>query len=85
MQAVWSPETGSSLSTLFARYIDGQINEQSWKKMMRTFDLEGITNFERLAFARFMNEVISEGSDAVNVPQPEEMEEILTTMRQIRN
>jgi hypothetical protein len=81
MQASISSGVVSSFSMLFARYVNGQINENAFKKMMHTFDSARINRTERLAFARFMNDMISEGRGGLNVPRPEEAEDILTDMR----
>jgi len=48
---------------------------------MKTFDAIGISQNERIAFARFMNDMIVDGRDKLNVPQPEEARDILTDMR----
>jgi len=82
MQASYSLESGSSFSALLARYMNGQIAERSWKKIMRTFDLAGVSSTERRAFARFMNDMLAEGStNRLNVPKPVAMEELLSDVR----
>ncbi len=82
MQTVQSQYVGSSLSNLLIRYMDGQIAEQSWEKMMHTFDHGGMTAFERMAYARFMNDAIADTAvHSVYVPKPDEMEELLQETR----
>ncbi len=73
---------GSSLTNLLIRYMDGQIAEQSWEKMMQTFDNGDMTTFERMAYARFMNDVIADtAANALYVPRPDELEELLQETR----
>ena len=82
MQTSFSIDSGSSFSALLARYMNGQIAERSWKKLMKTFDLAGVSSLERMAFARFMNEILADGdTDQLNVPKPAEMEELLSETR----
>ncbi len=86
MQTSFSLDSGSSFSALLARYMNGQIAERSWKKLMKTFDLAGVSSLERMAFARFMNEILADGdTDQLNVPKPAEMEELLSEIRVSRN
>ena len=76
----------SAFSLLFSRYLNGEITEKVWTKMMKTFDREGISATERMAFARFMSEMVDEsGMGKLNVPAPEEMNDILTDMRSTRH
>ncbi len=82
MQTVQPQYAGSSLTYLLIRYMDGQIAEQSWEKMMQTFDHGDMTTFERMAYARFMNDVIADTAvNALYVPKPDELEEILQEIR----
>ena len=81
MQATFPAPAASSFSTLFARYVNGQITDKAFNKIMKTFDAIGISQNERIAFARFMNDMIVDGRDKLNVPQPEEARDILTDMR----
>ena len=60
MQAANHHQPASSFTHLFMRYMDGQIGDRSWKKLMRSFDQGGLTKTEKQAFARFMNEVIAD-------------------------
>ena len=82
MQTVHPQQAVSPLENLLVRYMNGQIADQSWDRMMETFDHEGVTTFERLAYARFMNELISDaGPERLHVPMPKEMEELLVEVR----
>lgn len=72
----------SALSLLFARYVAGQINDSNWERIMRVFDTGEASPDERVAFANFISDVCIElGPEAVNVPQPEEVDEMLTWTR----
>jgi len=72
----------TALSMLFSRYLNGDIHEGAWRKMMRTLDDESLQPNERIAFARYMNEMIAESQrDGFNIPAPEEVREILSASR----
>ncbi len=82
MQTIHPQQPPSSFENLFLRYVNGQIADQSWKEMMQTFDHKGVTVLERLAYARFMSEVIEDsGSEDLHIPKPEELEELLVDIR----
>jgi Ca2+-binding EF-hand superfamily protein len=86
MQTTQLFQRQSALSVLFSRYLNGDITERAWKKMMQTFDQEGVSATERMAFARFMSEVIDETEQTgLNVPKPEEMTDILSGTRSTRH
>ncbi len=86
MQASFLVPRQSALSVLFSRYLNGDITERAWDKMMKTFDHEGVSAKERMAYARFMTEVIDDSKrDKLNVPAPQEMSDILTDMRDHQN
>ena len=86
MQTANSQHVESSFTNLLLRYMDGQIADRSWDKIMKTIDQEGLTTKERMAFARFMNEVIEEApSVALHVPKPAEMEDLLSEVRKSQN
>jgi len=82
MQTVYPQPSLSSFEHLLVHYMNGQIAEHSWDQMMETFDHEGVPVFERMAFARFMSDVIAD-ADAkdLNVPKPDELEELLVQIR----
>ena len=46
-----------SFSMLLARYLQGQIDENTWTKIMRTIDQKGISEVERKAYTRFLSEL----------------------------
>ena len=73
-----------SFRTLLASYLTGQIGERAWQKLMKTFDATKVTTKERLAYARFMSDFVTEGSVKLNVPAPEELEELFDNIRQDR-
>ena len=76
----------SSLSILFTRYLNGDINESAWRRMMSTLDREGISPKERMALARFITEAIDERKPGrLNLPGPEELDELLTDLRATRH
>jgi len=86
MQTVNSQHIGSSFTNLLLHYMDGQITDRSWDKIMKTVDQEGLTRKERMAFARFMNERIEDpSSDSLHVPGPAELEQLLSEIREPRN
>ncbi len=72
----------SALLMLLARYVDGQIADVSWKKLMRVFDTAGMSSTERLALAKFVNDLFSERRDAAfNVPKLKETRDLLSDIR----
>jgi len=72
----------SAFSLLFSRYINGDITERAWAKLMHTFDKEGLSATERMAYARFMSEMIDEsGNGRLNVPSSKEVKDILADLR----
>ena len=77
-----SSATTPSFSHLLARYMNGQIAETAWKKLMGVFDAEGVTSDERMAYARFMNELLAERQkSAVSIPARDEMTDLLAHVR----
>jgi len=82
MQTVHPQPSLSSFEHLLVHYMNGQIAEQSWNQMMETFDHEGVPAFERMAFARFMSDVIADRNAMdLNVPKPDELEDLLVEIR----
>ena len=81
MQAT-STLSRTSFSSLLARYMQGQIAETAWKKLMSAFDAEGVTSPERMAYARFMNEMLTERAKSnLNIPVGDEMAGLLIETR----
>ncbi len=67
---------------LLARYVNGEIADRFWRRLMRTFDADEITTEERLALARFVNDLLSErGPRVVNIPRLEETTALLLATR----
>jgi len=82
MQTVQTQKAPSSLEHLLAHYMSGEIADSSWERIMETFDHEGVSSFERMAFARYMSEVVAESQGReLNVPKPDELEELLGEIR----
>ncbi|MDA1029527.1 MAG: hypothetical protein O3B41_10820 [Bacteroidetes bacterium] len=81
MQAI-SNISSTSFTFLLARYMRGQIAESAWKKLMLAFDSEGVTSPERMAYARFMNEMLSERArQSLDIPVADEMTGLLKDTR----
>lgn len=77
-----SANFGTSFSVLLARYMQGQIGEVVWTKLMRVFGAEGVTSRERMAYARFMSEMLAEREQSsLNIPVGDEMTGILSEIR----
>ncbi len=72
----------SALPMLLARYVNGQIAEIAWHNLMHVFDADEITSGERLALAKFVNDLLRErGTRAVNIPALDEIKDLLTETR----
>lgn len=72
----------SAFASLLIRYMDGEIADRSWNQIMNTIDQSGLTGTERMAFARFMNEMIEDAPNVdLHLPKPEEIEELMTLIR----
>ncbi len=50
----------SAFMILLARYVSGQITDSQWERLNGVLDAEGVTINERMAFARFVNEALSD-------------------------
>lgn len=71
-----------SLSLLFARYVRGEIGDTIWSRLMQLLDDDDVTRTERLALARFVNEVVAEGGPAaLLVPMEDEARALLGDIR----
>jgi hypothetical protein len=72
----------TSFSLLLAHYMRGQIAESAWEKLMLAFDSEGVTSPERMAYARFMNEMLTERArQSLDIPVGDEMNGLLVDTR----
>jgi len=81
MQAI-SNISSTSFSFLLSRYMRGQIAESAWKKLMLAFDSEGVTSPERMAYARFMNEMLTgPARKSLDIPVGDEMKGLLMDTR----
>ncbi len=74
--------SGVSLSILFARYVRGEIGDSIWSRLMHLLDDDDVTSNERLALARFVNEVVAEGGpSSLFVPMEDEARALLGDIR----
>ncbi len=72
----------SSFPVLLARYVQGDIDNSMWKRLMALLDADGVTEPERMALARFVNDVVSEnGPQSLFVPKEEEVKDLLSETR----
>ncbi|MEQ9104578.1 MAG: hypothetical protein RIE53_07750 [Rhodothermales bacterium] len=72
----------TAFDNLLARYLNGQIGERVWSRLMRTFDFSGMSTHEREAYLRFMNDVAPEGGLQLKyVPRTAELSNILQDIR----
>ncbi|MFT4603368.1 MAG: hypothetical protein ACI9W4_000082 [Rhodothermales bacterium] len=72
----------SSLAMLFNLYMQGQISERVWKRMMRLMDSAKTTKTERMALARYVRDVCEEtGAASLNMPRVKELGDMLTHVR----
>lgn len=76
----------ASFSLLFARYVRGEIGDAIWTNLMELLDAADVDTNERLAFARFASEVVSEsGPSALRIPRDQEARDILIDTRPDRH
>jgi hypothetical protein len=74
--------SNSSLTMLFNLYMQGQISERVWKRMMRLMDSKKATKTERMALARYVRDVMEEtGAASLNMPRVTELGDMLTHVR----
>ena len=72
----------SSLTMLFNLYMQGQISERVWKRMMRLMDSKKATKTERMALARYVRDVMEEtGTASLNMPRVNELGDMLMHVR----
>jgi hypothetical protein len=71
-----------ALQTLFARYMNGQIADSSWRQFMHAYDDGGTTIQEKEALAEFYSDALQElGPDTVSLPALKEVEDLLAEIR----
>lgn len=76
------PAPSSALPALLARYVNGELPDGFWHRLMLTFDAGEITTAERQALARFVNDLLAEGNpNGINLPKPEETTALLMVTR----
>ncbi len=62
--------------------MNGQIAETAWKKLMRILDAEGVSSGERLAYARYMNDLLADRrKSSVDFPAGDEAASLLKDIR----
>lgn len=82
MASITLQQGRSSFPVLLARYVQGDINDSMWKRLMTLLDADGVTEPERMALARFVNEVVAEnGQKSLFVPREEEVKDLLSETR----
>jgi len=75
----------SAFMSLLARYVTGQISDSQWHRLSRVLDAQGVTIGERMAYARFINEAMTEQSTWTPDKQiGDEMTGLLTELRASR-
>jgi hypothetical protein len=77
-------ERPAALTSLFLRYVTGQIAEATWKRLSGFVDGAAFaTPQEREAMAAFVNDaVVDLGQDAVKLPTRSEARDVLAETRQ---
>lgn len=72
----------SAFPVLLAHYMHGDINDSMWSRLMGLFDADGVTAPERMAFARFVNDLVAEaGEKSLYLPKEEEVKDLLSETR----
>ena len=76
-------ERPAALTSLFLRYVTGQIADATWKQLSRFVDSVSIaTPEEREAMAAFAHDAVLDlGPDAVKLPTSTEAQDVLTETR----
>lgn len=71
--------------SLLARYVTGQITDSQWDRLTTVLDAQDVSIGERMAFARFVNEAMTEQPAwSVDPKVPDEMTGLLTELRASR-
>lgn len=82
MQPASQRSCSTALPRLFARYVTGQITEPSWQSLMNLFDADSVTVQERMAMAKFFNDLVEDfGPQALFTPRLEEAVALLVDTR----
>lgn len=73
--------SGNAYATLLARYVAGDIAEQTLDTFCSTMDEADLTAAERLAMARFYLDALAAGDTEHALPRPEEIADVLQIAR----
>jgi hypothetical protein len=68
--------SASVMPLLLAHYVSGAVAQTTWDAFSDAFDEATASDEERAAFAHFYLEIAGEG-DAVTLPKPSELEDVL--------
>ncbi len=72
----------TAFASLFVRFMNGEIGDASWTRLMQIFDAGPATPEEREAFATFFSELLQEADTRDDsVPEEAEMEGLLQEIR----
>lgn len=72
----------TAFPALLARYVRGEIGESVWNPLMHLMDEADVSSTERMAYARFVNDVVREGGPgALFVPKEDEARDLLVDTR----
>lgn len=76
-------ERPAAFTSLFVRYVTGQIAEPTWRQLSKFVDSVATTSLEeREAIAAFVNDVVVDlGPDAVKLPSLNEAQAVLEETR----
>lgn len=75
----------SAFMSLLARYVTGQITDSQWQRLTGILDAQGVSIGERMAFARFVNEAMTEQPNwSPDQTVGDEMTGLLTELRASR-
>ncbi len=75
-------ERPAALTALFVRYVTGQIEEPTWKRVSGFVDSSSATAEEREAMAAFAHDAVVElGADLVKLPTTSEARAVLKEIR----
>lgn len=81
--ATTTMERPAALTSLFVRYVTGQIEDMTWKRVSGFVDGSAAeTPEEREAMAAFAHDAVIElGAEAVKLPTPTEARDVLAEIR----
>ena len=74
--------SSSALPRLLTHYMMGRIADTTWHQLMSLFDADAVSSQERLALARFVNDLLDDpGPKTFAIPRLDEAQELLTETR----